>query len=94
MEHFIVERFVPGITGESVRLWRQQIADSITALQLEAEVQYLGSELVSKDETCFCFFDASTPSVIQRVNEHARVPFERILSGEAVGSGAREGAHG
>jgi hypothetical protein len=74
VSHFIVERFVPGATAGDVRAWGVAIEASIEALDLGGEVSHLGSELMSRDETCLCFFEAAEIGSIHRVNDHAEVP--------------------
>ena len=74
MSHFIVERFVPGATADDVRAWGVAIEASIEALELGGEVSHLGSELMNRDETCLCFFEAAETGSIHRVNDHAEVP--------------------
>lgn len=84
MAHFIVERFVPGSTSNDVRLWAQALGASIEALGVGGEITHLGSELMSQDETCLCFFDAVSADLVRKINDHAGTPYERILAGEAV----------
>lgn len=84
MGHFIVERFVPGATAADVHAWAEALNASIRALGLSAEVIYLGSEFVHRDETCLCFFDAASDELVRTINDHAGAPYERVLVGEAV----------
>ena len=84
MGHFIVERFVPGATPDDVRTWAGALETSIAALDLGDQIDYLGSEFVSRDETCLCFFDATSDELVRSVNDHAGVPYERVLDGAAV----------
>ena len=84
MGHFIVERFVPGATATDVRAWAEALGASIEALDVGGEISYLGSEFVSRDETCLCFFDAASAELVRQVNEHAGTPYERVLDGESV----------
>ncbi len=84
MGHFIVERFVPGATGDTVRSWAEALEASIDRLGVGDEVSYLGSELLSRDETCLSFFDALNEELVRKVNDHSGTPYERVLVGEAV----------
>lgn len=84
MSHFIVERFVPGASAADVHGWAEALGAAILALGLGAEIKYLGSEFVYRDETCLCFFDASSAELVRTVNDHAGAPYERVLIGEAV----------
>ena len=84
MRHFIVERFVPGASGADVQAWAEALDASIRTLGLGADICYLGSEFVTRDETCLCFFDAASDELVRVVNDHAGVPYERVLLGEAV----------
>lgn len=84
MGHFIVERFVPEATAADVKAWAETLDASIHALKVAGDISYLGSEFVNRDETCLCFFDASSEDLIRLVNDHAGVPYERVLACEAV----------
>lgn len=84
MGHFIVERFVPGATANDVRAWAEALSASIEALGASGEIRYLGSEFMSRDETCLCFFDAASDELVRKINDHAGTPYERVLAGEAV----------
>ena len=84
MQHFIVERFVPGATSGDLEAWATAIENSIRSLGLEDQIEYLGSEFVQRDETCLCFFDSASEELVKRVNDHAGAPYERVLLGEAV----------
>jgi hypothetical protein len=55
----------------------------ISTAQLRAEgtpIRYLGSTLVSEEQTCFCLFEAPDRHAVQAANERAGLSFERIVS--------------
>ncbi len=82
---YLVERYLPGEpSAELARVARR--AESSTA-QLRAQgapIRYLGSTLVSEEQTCFCLFEAPDSDAVRAANDRAGLSFERIVSALVV----------
>jgi hypothetical protein len=88
---YVVERYLPGLPPADLDRLLERL--SRAARELEAEgtpVRYLGSTIVPDDEACFCQFEAPSEQAVAEVNRRADAPFDRIVSGLAVGSAAGE----
>ncbi|HXH06965.1 MAG TPA: nickel-binding protein [Vicinamibacterales bacterium] len=80
MAVYMVERDLKGITTD--QLAGAQAAAIATAQRLTrpgAEVRYIRSTFVPGEGRCMCLFEASSPEIVRRVNEEARLPFTRIV---------------
>jgi len=42
-------------------------------------VRYLRSTFVPEEGSCMCLFSAERPEDVKRLNETARIPFDRIV---------------
>ena len=49
-----------------------------------AEVRYLGSTIVLRDEACFCQFEGPSSDAVAEVNRQAGLPFDRIVAAVTV----------
>jgi hypothetical protein len=78
---YLVERYLPGATGEDVAATTLRVEAATDELAAEGiAVRYLGATFVPADETCFCEFEAPSQAVVEWANERAKAPFARILS--------------
>ena len=85
MPKYLVERSLPGITGEQLKAAASRA--KATAAQMTENgtpVRYLRSIFIPGEEKCYCLFDGPSPDVVGEVNETAQVPFERIFEAEQV----------
>jgi hypothetical protein len=75
MAHFLVERYLPGMSEEALRgaLARLAPATSGTA------VRYICSTILVEDESCFCHFEAPSAAAVAEVNQRANMPLDRIV---------------
>jgi Nickel responsive protein SCO4226-like len=75
MAHFLVERYLPGLSEEALRgdLARLAPATSGTA------VRYICSTIVVEDESCLCHFEAPSAAAVAEVNQRANMPLDRIV---------------
>lgn len=75
----MVERYLPGLTARDLEDASARLTDTAEALSGEGVgVRYAGSTYVPKEESCFCWFEAVSREVVERVCERADVPFARI----------------
>lgn len=80
MTQYLVERHLPGITGEQLTAAAQAAKDTSAAMRAEGEqVIYRRSTFLPGEEKCFCLFDASSEAIVREANERAGLPFERIM---------------
>jgi hypothetical protein len=82
---FVVERYLPGITADELRVNAERLAAVTERLAAAGdEIRYLGSTFVPGEESCFCRFEAASPRAIEKACGQARFPYARILEAEAV----------
>lgn len=89
---YVVERYLPGLTRESIAPMQERLLEAARQLCEEGvRVRYLGSTIVEEDEACFCRFEAATADAVADVNRWAKAPYDRIVHGVHVPAGARGG---
>jgi len=80
MSVYMVERSLKGIAMSD--LAAAQKAAITTAQRFSAEgtpVRYIRSTFVPDSGACMCLFEAGNADTVKRVNESARIPFDRIV---------------
>jgi len=80
MSIYLVERSLKGIAMSD--LAAAQKAAIATAQRFSADgtpVRYIRSTFVPDSGTCMCLFEADEADAVKRVNESARIPFDRIV---------------
>jgi hypothetical protein len=79
MALYLVERHLPGITGEQLRAAAQSAKDTTAGMRGEGvPIRYLRSTFLPVEEKCFCLFDAPAPSIVEQANRRANLPFEKV----------------
>ena len=79
MAVFMVERSLKGIQMSD--LARAQQGAITTSQQFTADgtpVRYIRSTFVPETGSCMCLFEAQGADAVKRVNEQAKIPFDRI----------------
>jgi hypothetical protein len=77
---FLVERYLPGTSGEGIRAALARVSAAATELEAEGTpVAHLGSTYIRSEETCLCRFESTSPDIVAVANERAAFPFARIL---------------
>ena len=79
MSVYMVERSLKGIAMNDLAAAQQ--AAIATSKQFSAEgtpVRYIRSTFVPETGACMCLFEASGPDAVKRVNEVAKIPFDRV----------------
>ena len=80
MPVYMVERSLPGITGEQLGAAQQAaISTSQQFTNRGKPVRYLRSTFVPGEARCMCLFEAPSPEMVKEVNETANLPFTRIV---------------
>lgn len=80
MAHFVVERYLPGMSEDALRVELARLAEATAG----TAVRYMGSTILLADEACFCHFEAPSAAVVGEVNDRARVPVDRIIAAVTV----------
>lgn len=82
---FIVERYLPSLRPNDVKLLARRLAVATAQLRAEGrDVHWLRSHALSDDETCLCVFAAWTRADVEEANRRAEGPYERILETHTV----------
>ncbi len=79
MSVYLVERSLKGIAMSDLAAAQQ--AAIATSKQFSAEgtpVRYIRSTFVPESGACMCLFEAGGADAVKRVNEVAKIPFDRV----------------
>lgn len=79
MSVYMVERSLKGIAMSDLAAAQQ--AAIATSKQFSAEgtsVRYIRSTFVPESGACMCLFEAAGADAVKRVNEAAKIPFDRV----------------
>lgn len=80
MTVYMVERNLKGISMEDLAgAQKAAIANAHRLSQDGAAVNYLRSTFVPEDGRCMCLFEAGDAATVQRVNDEAKLPYDRII---------------
>lgn len=80
MSVYMVERSLKGIAMSDLAAAQQ--AAIATSQRFSAEgtpVRYIRSTFVPESGACMCLFEASGADAVKRVNEAAKIPFDRVI---------------
>jgi hypothetical protein len=78
---YLVDRDLPGITGEGLALLqRAELSASEQLTAAGQPVRYLRSLFIVGEARCMCLFEAEDEVAVAALNEAARLPFTRIVS--------------
>jgi hypothetical protein len=76
---YLVERHLPGITGEQLKAAAQAAKDTSASMRQDGvQVRYLRSTFLPAEEKCFCLFDGPSSDIVEQVNKQANLPYERV----------------
>lgn len=85
MPKYMVERYLPGITGDQLTAAAKKAKSTTAQLTQEGTpVRYLRSTFIPGEEKCFCLFEGPSEEAVRQANERAQIPFERILEAEFI----------
>jgi hypothetical protein len=80
MTVYMVERSLKGISKED--LGGAQKAAIAKAAEMSAagtEIDYIRTTFAPDDGRCMCLFEGNSASDVQRLNEEAGIPFDRVV---------------
>ena len=79
MSVYMVERSLKGIAmGDLAAAQQAAIATSQQFTTDGTPVRYIRSTFVPESGACMCLFEASGADAVKRVNEAAKIPFDRV----------------
>ncbi len=77
---FMVDRDLPGITGEQLAAAQQAAIKTSQEFSAAGNpVRYLRSTFVPGEDRLMCLFEAPDPGLVERVNQAARLPYTRVV---------------
>lgn len=80
MSVYMVERSLKGIAmSDLAGAQKAAIAAAHSASAEGTPVRYIRSTFVPASGACMCLFEAGDAEAVRRVNESAKLPFERIV---------------
>ena len=79
MATYLVDRDLAGISMDQLAAAQQAaISTSASFRDNGEEITYLHSVFEPSSGHCMCFFDAADSGVVQRVNDEAHLPYQRV----------------
>jgi hypothetical protein len=80
MAVYMVERALPGIAMNDLAAAQQAaIAKAQEMSGAGTPVRYIRSTFVPQDGSCMCLFEAASASMVQALNDAAKLPYTRII---------------
>jgi Nickel responsive protein SCO4226-like len=87
MALYLVERHLPGITGEQLKAAAQAAKDTSNQMtQQGRRIRYLRSTFLPIEEKCLCLFEADTPDLVEDTNRAAGLPFDKVHEAAHIAS--------
>lgn len=85
LRQYLVERYVPGVTGQDLQAMSRWLARAAEELAAAGQpIRYMGTTLVPAEDSCFSWFLGPSEDVVRRVLDAAAVPYARILATDAL----------
>jgi hypothetical protein len=79
MPSYIVERYVPNLTAESVKdVIRRERAAMVLIAAAAGGVEHVRTTYLPDDELCMALYVGPSADEVRRANERAKLPFDRI----------------
>jgi hypothetical protein len=80
LSRFVVERYAPGLTLEGVRSLEPRFRRAAASVRRTGRaVRYVGSIVITAEETVFSVFEADGAETVAEVNGRVALPFDRIV---------------
>ncbi len=87
MPKYMVERHLPGITGDQLSAAAARAKATTAEMTDEGTpVRYLRSTFVPGEEKCYCLFEGPSADVVEQANKRADVPYERVVEAMHIAS--------
>ena len=89
MTVYMVERNLKGISmDELAGAQKAAIARAQSMRQDGTDIHYLRSTFAPEDGRCMCLFEAGSSGDVQRLNDDAGLPYERVVEAYDLTPGA------
>ena len=82
MPMFLVERYVPSAVPADIEAAVERLAGDDA--DRTTDVRHLWTALIAVDETCLSLFEASSADAVERANQQAGFPFDRIIEAAVI----------
>jgi hypothetical protein len=80
MQVYMVERSLKGIAMADLAAAQKRAIDTAGKLSREGRaVRYIRSTFVLEEGCCMCLFAADDAATVKKLNEEAKIPFDRIV---------------
>ncbi len=80
MTVYMAERSLPGVTMDALAQAQRRAIDTATQMTADGTpVRYLRSTFVPSEDKCMCLFEAQSAADVERLNQSAEIPFERVV---------------
>ena len=87
MPYYMVERHLPGITGEQLTAAAGRAKNTTAEMtQQGTPVRYLRSTFIPSEEKVFCLFEGPTEQSVKDANDRAEIPFQRVVEALHIAS--------
>ncbi len=87
MPKYMVERHLPGISAEELAAAAARAKETTARMREEGTpVRYLRSTFVPGEDKCYCLFEGDTPEAVERANERAEIPYQRVTEAIHIAS--------
>jgi hypothetical protein len=85
----MVKRNLPGISMEQLGAAQQAAIDEAERMRGKGEkVRYIRSTSVPDEGSVMCLFEATSPAVVARLNDNARIPYDTVVEAKDLTPGA------
>jgi hypothetical protein len=85
MPRYMVERHLPGFTGDQLPGAAGSAKRTTEAMSGEGTpIRYLRSTFVPSEEKCFCLFEGPSVEVVEEAQRRAELPYQRVYEAEFV----------
>lgn len=87
MPKYMVERHLPGVTGDQLSAAATRAKETTAAMTDEGTpIRYLRSTFVPGEDKCYCLFDGPSPDAVEQANQRAKIPYERVVEAMHIAS--------
>ena len=77
MSYYLVERYLPSLTGVEVEAAVARVSGS-------SMPRHLWTVAIPDEETCLSLFEAADADAVKSANSTARFPFDRVIEARLV----------
>ena len=87
MPKYMVERHLPGITGDQLSAAAARAKSTTAQMSDEGTpIRYLRSTFVPGEEKCYCLFEGPSADAVEQANKRAEIPYSRVVDAMHIAS--------